>query len=184
MNATRPWQARILPARPNPPSPILPLTPTSKRPCQSVHYMYPYSCPACAPGQYTRSSMIESLGCTRSLVRPVTATHVSHPKIHSLHFLVLTGFQILSCLSSTIKRPEHRSFGVSLASWKRRHALLFMQCHRSNLIYFCTSAFPFCPWLQDCANLEFLRSRLPYPIGQSAFLLSLISNQAMLHTEK
>lgn len=110
MNATRPWQARILPARPNPPSPILPLTPTSKRPCQSVHYMYPYSCPTCAPGQYTRSSMIESLGCTRSLVRPVTATHVSHPKIPSLHFLVYTGFQIPSCLSSTIKRPKHRSF--------------------------------------------------------------------------
>ena len=108
--ATRPWQARILPARPNPPSPILPLTPTTKRSCQSVHHMYPYSCPSCAPGQHARSSIIEFWGCTCSLVRPVTASHVSLPRIPSLHFLVLTGFQIPSCLFSTIKRPEHRSF--------------------------------------------------------------------------
>jgi len=114
-----------------PPSPILPLTPTTKRSCQSVHHMYPYSCPSCAPGQHARSSIIEFWGCTCSLVRPVTASHVSLPRIPSLHFLVLTGFQIPSCLSSSIKRPEHRSFWCFFASWKRRHALLFMQCHRS-----------------------------------------------------
>ena len=172
------------PQRPSPPSPILPLTPTTKRPCQSVHHMYPYSCPSCAPGQHARSSIIEFWGCTCSLVRPVTASHVSLPRIPSLHFLVLTGFQIPSCLSSSIKRPEHRSFWCLFASWK--DAMHYCSCSATdpNLIYFCTSAFPICPCPHDCANLEFLRSRLPYSIGLSAFLLAPISNQAMLLTEK
>jgi hypothetical protein len=116
------------PRGPSQPSPILPLTPSKqcvKAPITCTHILVHLV----RQTNMFMSSTIESLGCTCSLARPVTAIHVSPFKIPLSHFLVLAGFQIPSCLFSAIKRRAHRSFWCLFASWEKRHALLFMQCH-------------------------------------------------------
>jgi hypothetical protein len=110
------------------PSPILPLTPFKqcvKAPITCTHILVHLV----RQTNMFMSSTIESMGCTCSLARPVTAIHVSPFEIPLCHFLVLTGFQIPSCLFSAIKQRAHRSFWCLSASWEKRHALLFMQCH-------------------------------------------------------
>lgn len=62
--------------------------------------------------------------------------------------------------------------------------LLFMQCHRPSSSI--SVSFPLFPnpafGLHDCANLEFWRSRLPYPIGSVSIPCHPL--QLVLHTEK
>jgi hypothetical protein len=120
MRDSRPWQARVVPARAEPALlqsfPSLHPSSVSKRPSH-VPIFLSILCArlTCSCRQPS------SLWVARSLARPVTAIHASPFMIPLCHFLVLTGFQIPSCLFSAIKQRAHRSFWYLFASWEKRH---------------------------------------------------------------